>query len=110
MEAGHRGADFGLRGGLVRRIGDRDRALRREEAARGGQNRRGTSFRFVLMLTGAGSKDLDALKHQPFNVIESNLDNVRSDLEQALSCYKRVLTRGYSHSRSVSTAFLIPLG
>ena len=38
----------------------------------------------VLMLTGAGLKDLDALKHQPFNVIESNLDSVRRDLEQAL--------------------------
>jgi threonine synthase len=37
----------------------------------------------VLMLTGAGLKDLDALKHQPFNIIESNLDNVRRDLEKA---------------------------
>ena len=34
------------------------------------------------MLTGAGLKDLDALKHQPFNVIESSLDSVRRDLEQ----------------------------
>jgi threonine synthase len=39
----------------------------------------------ALMLTGAGLKDLDALKHQPFNVIESNLDRVRRDLEQALA-------------------------
>ena len=39
----------------------------------------------VLMLTGAGLKDLDALKHQPFDIIDSNLDNVRRDLEQALS-------------------------
>ena len=38
----------------------------------------------VLMLTGSGLKDLDALKHQPFNVIESNLDHVRRDLKQAL--------------------------
>jgi threonine synthase len=36
----------------------------------------------VLMLTGAGLKDLDALKHQPCNVIESSLDQVRHDLEQ----------------------------
>ena len=39
----------------------------------------------VLMLTGAGLKDLDALKHQPFDVIESSLDNVRHDLERALA-------------------------
>lgn len=38
----------------------------------------------VLMLTGAGLKDLDALKCQPFTVIESDPDHVRSDLEQAL--------------------------
>jgi threonine synthase len=37
----------------------------------------------VLMLTGAGLKDLDALKHQPFNVIESSLDNIRRDVEHA---------------------------
>ena len=37
------------------------------------------------MLTGAGLKDLDALKHQPFNVIDSNLDNVRRDLERILT-------------------------
>jgi hypothetical protein len=37
------------------------------------------------MLTGAGLKDLDALKHQPFNLVESNLDSVHHDLEQALS-------------------------
>jgi threonine synthase len=39
----------------------------------------------VLMLTGAGLKDLEALKHQPFNVIESSLPNVRRDVEQALT-------------------------
>jgi threonine synthase len=39
----------------------------------------------VLMLTGAGLKDLDALKHQPFNVVESNLDTVHHDLKQALT-------------------------
>ena len=39
----------------------------------------------VLMLTGAGLKDLGALKHQPFEVIESNLDNVRRDLERVLA-------------------------
>ncbi len=39
----------------------------------------------MLMLTGAGLKDLDALKHQPFKVIDSNLDNVRRDLHQALN-------------------------
>jgi threonine synthase len=38
----------------------------------------------VLMLTGAGLKDLDALKHQPFNLVESSLDNVRRDLEHGL--------------------------
>jgi len=38
----------------------------------------------VLMLTGGGLKDLDALKHQPFSVTESNLGNVRRDLERAL--------------------------
>jgi threonine synthase len=36
----------------------------------------------LLMLTGAGLKDLGALEHQPFNVIESNLAHVRRDLEQ----------------------------
>ncbi len=39
----------------------------------------------VLMLTGAGLKDLDALKHQPCSVIDSSLDNVRRDLDQALA-------------------------
>lgn len=38
----------------------------------------------VLMLTGAGLKDLEALKLQPFEVIESHVDAVRRDLEQAL--------------------------
>lgn len=38
----------------------------------------------ILMLTGAGLKDLGALKHQPANVIESTLDTVRRDLERAL--------------------------
>jgi threonine synthase len=39
----------------------------------------------ALMLTGAGLKDLDVLKHHPFSIIESNLGSVRHDLEQALS-------------------------
>ena len=43
----------------------------------------------VLMLTGAGLKDMDALKHHPFNIVESNLDNVRRDLEQALLASRR---------------------
>ena len=38
----------------------------------------------ALMLTGAGLKDLDALKHQPCSVVESSLDTVRRDLEHAL--------------------------
>ena len=38
----------------------------------------------VLMLTGAGLKDFDALKHPPFSVIESNLDDVRRGLERSL--------------------------
>ncbi len=44
----------------------------------------------LLMLTGAGLKDLDALKEQPFTVVESNLDSVRRDLEQALSAASSV--------------------
>ena len=36
------------------------------------------------MLTGAGLKDLDALKYQPFNIIDSNLERVRHDINQAL--------------------------
>ncbi len=36
----------------------------------------------VLMLTGAGLKDLDVLKYHPFSIVESNLDSVRRDLEQ----------------------------
>ena len=38
----------------------------------------------VLMLTGAGLKDLGALEQQPFTVLESNLEAVRRDLEAAL--------------------------
>jgi threonine synthase len=38
----------------------------------------------VLMLTGAGLKDMDVLKHHPCSIVESNLDSVRRDLEQAL--------------------------
>ena len=38
----------------------------------------------LLMLTGAGLKDLDALEQQPFQVIESKLDTVRRDLDRAL--------------------------
>jgi threonine synthase len=48
-------------------------------------DRIGADHSVVLMLTGAGLKDLDALNLQPFNVIESNLDNVRRDLERALT-------------------------
>lgn len=39
----------------------------------------------VLMLTGAGLKDIAALSHQPCDLIESNVDHVRRDLEKALS-------------------------
>ncbi|HVM50457.1 MAG TPA: threonine synthase [Candidatus Acidoferrum sp.] len=38
----------------------------------------------VLMLTGAGLKDLEALQHQPFKVIESSLADVRGDIEKCL--------------------------
>ena len=38
----------------------------------------------VLMLTGAGLKDMDVLKHHPCSIVESNLDSVRCDLEHAL--------------------------
>ena len=38
----------------------------------------------VLILTGAGLKDMDVLKHHPCSIVESNLDSVRRDLEQAL--------------------------
>ena len=55
-------------------------AVRKLRAA----GRIGAGESVMLMLTGAGLKDLDALKHQPFKVIESNLDNVRGDLEHAL--------------------------
>ena len=39
----------------------------------------------VLMLTGAGLKDMDVLKHQPCSIVESSLQNVRRDLEQSLA-------------------------
>ena len=38
----------------------------------------------LLMLTGAGLKDLAPLEQQPFHVVESSLDAVRRDLEHAL--------------------------
>jgi threonine synthase len=38
----------------------------------------------VLMLTGAGLKDMEALKFQPCSIVESSLDAVRRDLETAL--------------------------
>jgi threonine synthase len=38
----------------------------------------------VLMLTGAGLKDLEALKLQPFKVFDSSLNAVRRDLQNAL--------------------------
>ena len=38
----------------------------------------------VLMLTGAGLKDMDVLKHHPCSIVETNLDSVRRDLEHAL--------------------------
>ncbi|HOC58125.1 MAG TPA: threonine synthase [Verrucomicrobiota bacterium] len=37
----------------------------------------------LLMLTGAGLKDLGDLQHQPATVIESSLDTLRRDLERA---------------------------
>jgi threonine synthase len=39
----------------------------------------------ILMLTGAGLKDLDALELQPFEVCETNLATVARELENALS-------------------------
>jgi threonine synthase len=39
----------------------------------------------VLMLTGAGLKDFEVMKHHLCSIVESNLDSVRRDLEQALS-------------------------
>ena len=39
----------------------------------------------LLMLTGAGLKDLDALKHQPFDITESSLDTVRRNLGRLLA-------------------------
>lgn len=38
----------------------------------------------VLMLTGAGLKDLEALKQQPCEIIESRVETVRRDLETIL--------------------------
>jgi threonine synthase len=38
----------------------------------------------LLMLTGAGLKDLDALKHHAFTIVESDLAQVRRDLQRAL--------------------------
>ena len=55
-------------------------AVRKLRAA----GRIGAGDSVILMLTGAGLKDLDALKHQPFSIVESNLDTVRRDLAQAL--------------------------
>jgi len=42
----------------------------------------------VLMLTGAGLKDLEALKLQPCKVSESSLDTVRRDLEPMCSTFR----------------------
>jgi threonine synthase len=39
----------------------------------------------VLMLTGAGLKDLEALEHQPSSLVESSLERLRSDLERVLA-------------------------
>ena len=47
----------------------------------------------VLMLTGAGLKDLEALKEQPFEVVESRVETVRRDLEQALAATIRLNRR-----------------
>jgi threonine synthase len=38
----------------------------------------------LLMLTGAGLKDLAPLEQQPVHVVDTTLDTVRRDLEQAL--------------------------
>ena len=46
----------------------------------------------VLMLTGAGLKDLEALKFQPFKVFESSLNTVRRDLERAVSHDEKAVT------------------
>ncbi len=37
----------------------------------------------VLRLTDAGLKDLGALRHQPFNLIQCSLDNLQRDVEHA---------------------------
>ncbi|HOX56113.1 MAG TPA: threonine synthase [Candidatus Paceibacterota bacterium] len=55
-------------------------AVRKLKAA----GRIGAEDSVLLMLTGAGLKDLDALKHQPCSIIESNLDSVRCDVERGL--------------------------
>ena len=39
----------------------------------------------LLMLTGAGLKDLAPLEQQPSHVVESTLDSIRSDLERTLA-------------------------
>jgi threonine synthase len=44
----------------------------------------GAEASVVLMLTGAGLKDLEALEQQPFTVVESNLEKVRGDLERVV--------------------------
>lgn len=38
----------------------------------------------VLMLTGAGLKDLDALKYQTFSVVDTEVDRVEEDLQRVL--------------------------
>jgi threonine synthase len=40
--------------------------------------------RVVLMLTGSGLKDLDALKYQPAHVVDTDLEKVRGELERLL--------------------------
>jgi threonine synthase len=45
----------------------------------------GAEHSVVLMLTGAGLKDMCALDQQPFTLLESNLDSIRGDLGNALS-------------------------
>ena len=39
----------------------------------------------LLMLTGAGLKDLAPLEQQPFHVIDCTMDSIRSDLERTLA-------------------------
>ncbi len=45
----------------------------------------GAEASVVLMLTGAGLKDLEVLEQQPSKVVESSLEEVRRDLETALA-------------------------